>query len=140
MPTPPVNTQGPVKPGLQGLADYLRRKEIEESREKHPIPDVQTQEETRYLENCEYWAKHLQNVSLEQDIEERKTYAFLFFRLSCTWIAVIVVLLLLQGFGEFWYRNYFHLHKDIVLAAIGATTVNILGILYVVANYLFPKK
>jgi len=27
-----------------------------------------------------------------------------------------------------------------MLAAIGATTVNVLGILYVVANYVFPKK
>jgi hypothetical protein len=27
-----------------------------------------------------------------------------------------------------------------MLAVIGSTTVNVLGILYVVANYLFPKR
>ena len=34
----------------------------------------------------------------------------------------------------------FMLSENIMLAAIGSTTVNVLGILYVVANYLFPKR
>jgi len=34
----------------------------------------------------------------------------------------------------------FKLSDPVMLAVIGSTTVNILGILYVVANYLFPKR
>ena len=80
-------------------------------------------------------------TGLKQDTAERKKYANLFFILSCVWILVITAILLLQGFGSFWYGKYpFKLSEPIVLAAIGSTTVNILGILYIVANYLFPKK
>jgi len=50
----------------------------------------------------------------------------------------VTVLLLLQGFG---LRSWeFKLSDPVMLAVIGSTTVNILGILYVVANYLFPKR
>jgi len=50
----------------------------------------------------------------------------------------VTVLLLLQGFG---LRSWeFKLSDTVMLAVIGSTTVNILGILYVVANYLFPKR
>lgn len=74
--------------------------------------------------------------SLKQDTDERKCYAHRFFCLCCAWLMVICVVLLSQGFN--WH--YFYLEQKIMLAAIGATTVNVLGILYVVANYLFPKR
>ena len=78
---------------------------------------------------------------IEQDIGERKKYATCFFVLACCWIGIITVLLLLQGFKSFWFgRMPFMLSENIMLAAIGSTTVNVLGILYVVANYLFPKR
>ena len=72
-----------------------------------------------------------------QDIEERKKYANYFFRLACSWLFIITTILILQGFDGFYS---FKLQDNIVLAVIGSTTVNILGILYVVANYLFPKR
>jgi hypothetical protein len=40
----------------------------------------------------------------------------------------------LQGFGRT------KLSDTVVLAVIGSTTVNLLGILYIVANDLFPKR
>lgn len=56
-------------------------------------------------------------------------------------MVVITLLLLLQGFGSFWWgRMPFRLETSVLLAAIGATTVNVLGLLYVVAHYLFPKQ
>lgn len=70
-------------------------------------------------------------------MDERKRYARSFFKLTCLWVAVIVSLLLFQGFGGL---IPFKLSDAVLLAAIGTTTVNIIGILYVVANYLFPKK
>ncbi len=94
-------------------------------------------EELIYREN-----RHKVEIDgLSQDIKLRKKYASLFFKLGCTWICVIIVILGFQGFGESgFYGLYFRLDKDVVLAAIGATTVNILGLLYVVAKYLFPKE
>jgi len=79
--------------------------------------------------------------SYQQDTEERKKYALAFFILSCVWIAVITMILLLQGFGSFWFGKLpFKLSEPVILATIGSTTVNIIGILFVVANYLFPKR
>ena len=74
--------------------------------------------------------------SKKQDTGERKSYARRFFYLSCGWIAIIVVVVLLQGFGSWGFK----LSEPVVLALIGSTTINIIGILFVVANYLFPKR
>jgi hypothetical protein len=80
-------------------------------------------------------------AGLTQDTAERKKYALWFFHLSCVWILVITVVLLLQEFGSFWFGKMpFKLSEPVMLAVIGSTTVNVLGILYVVANYLFPKR
>ena len=49
----------------------------------------------------------------------------------------MLALMACEGFGA---RIGFKLSDSIIVAAIGATTVNVLGMLYVVANYLFPKK
>lgn len=53
---------------------------------------------------------------------------------------MISALLVLQGFHGYGEWDSFHLSDVVLLSAIGATTVNILGILYVVAKYLFPPR
>jgi hypothetical protein len=53
------------------------------------------------------------------------------------WVTAIFVLLVLNGFGA---AIYFKLSDSVLLAAIGSTTANILGIFYIVARYLFPKR
>jgi|SRR5579859_5764362 len=102
------------------------------------VPDPQTRQEEDDLEK-EHARAILRGV--KQDIEERKKYARRFFILACFWLAAITVLLVLQGFGSFWFGLMpFKLADTVLLAVIGSTTVNVLGILYVVANYLFPKR
>jgi len=101
---------------------------------KEPDPDTQ-QELERY---------GAQTEGQKQDIKERKKYAQLFFYLSCAWLAAIVVILMLQGFGsqgfDSLWKTPFKLSDSIVLAMIGSTTANVLGILYIVAKYLFPNR
>jgi hypothetical protein len=46
---------------------------------------------------------------------------------------------MLQGFGSLLGMP-FKLSDSIVLAMIGSTTANVLGILYIVAKYLFPNR
>ena len=48
------------------------------------------------------------------------------------------LLLALQGFLSPW--KVFALSDAVILAAIGGTTVNVLGIFIIVVNYLFPKR
>jgi hypothetical protein len=56
--------------------------------------------------------------------------------LTCIWIAGIYALMLLEGFA-YWA---FHLSDSIMLAAIGSTTANIIGVFLIVTRYFFPKK
>lgn len=79
--------------------------------------------------------KRIVNLGLQQDIDERRKYGNRFYGLALTWILIIALTLALQGFGLFSFK----LSEPVLLAVIGSTTVNILGLLYVVANYLFPK-
>jgi hypothetical protein len=74
--------------------------------------------------------------SFAQDTGERKKYAKRIFGLTCIWVVGIYALLLLQGFG---YKG-FHLSDQILLAAIGSTTANIIGVFLIVTRYFFPKK
>ena len=123
----------PKKVAWESLAKIILPREISSN-----LPDEQTQEEQ---EDLEKQRKKTEIKGLDQDIDERKKYARCFFGLACAWIAIIAILLFLQGFGSFWWgRMPFKLTEPVILATIGATTVNILGILYVVANYLFPKR
>jgi hypothetical protein len=86
-------------------------------------------------------ARTLANQAIGQDTEERKKYARRFLYLACAWVVVVATVLLAQGFcSRGCGAVRFALSDAVLLAAIGSTTANIFGILYVVANYLFPKK
>lgn len=96
----------------------------------------------------------LENLSFSSDIAARKVYAERLFRAIAFWILGIFILLLLQGFcdghqntldltvrgNRLVLRPQFHLAETVLLAVIGGTTVNIIGLFYVVTNYLFPTK
>jgi hypothetical protein len=112
-------------------AALTRQKQLVETAPSEP--DKKTKEEERDLENQR---KKTLLVGLGQNIKERKKYAARFFALSCCWIIIITGVVLLDG----WRWSNFWLPDKVVLALIGSTTINILGILYVVAHYLFPKR
>ena len=96
-------------------------------------PDSKTLEESEDLEKQH---KKTEIEGLSQDIAERKRYALFFFVLACAWVVIITGLVFCQGVSAWGFK----LSEPVVLALIGSTTVNILGIMYVVANYLFPKR
>lgn len=99
--------------------------------DSQPSPNFEA--ERRYLENEK---SRIELGGLRQDIRARKIYAALFFALACAWVVVISVLLFFQGFGA--GSLDFRLSYSVLLAAIGSTTADIIGVVYVVANYLFP--
>ncbi len=73
--------------------------------------------------------------SRKQDIGERKRYAKAVFLLICTWLLALFLVLGLQGFKT----GGFSLSDSVLLALVGGTTVNVIGIFIVVVSYLFPK-
>lgn len=99
-------------------------------------PDLKTK-----LEKNEIELDHLkaQVENFRQDMGERKKYAKYIFLLTCAWVLAVYILLLFQGFGR--YGEYtFHLTDSIVLAAIGSTTANIVGVFLIVTRYFFPSS
>lgn len=115
----------------QGLSlDSISSAAVEKVPEE---PDAETALEEGSVDDARGLAE-LQ--SFIQDTGERKAHAKKIFYLTCAWVTGIYVLLLLDGFG--WWR--FHLPDPIMLAAIGSTTANIIGVFLIVARYFFPKK
>ncbi len=80
--------------------------------------------------------KNAELASFRQDTSERKRYAKNIFSLTCLWVGGIYFLLLLQGFN---YGGFF-LSDKVVIASIGSTTANIIGVFLIVTRYFFPKK
>ena len=88
---------------------------------------------------------------LKQDREERAKYAGKLFRLICAWLASVYLILLCNGIEyeevyfkekssletEVVYKLDFNLSEPVLLALIGGTTINVLGLFVIVANYLF---
>ncbi len=95
-------------------------------------PDTETTEEIESLESAH---KRAIIAGLRQDIGERKIYARRIFILICAWLGAVFLVLVGQGIGY-----HFSLSQTIILALIGSTTVDVLGLFYIVAHYLFPTR
>jgi len=73
---------------------------------------------------------------VQQDINERKKYAGRSFWLVTIWLALIGVIVSLQGFKVCG----FELPTSVLLTLIGSTTGSVLGIFLIVSRYLFPRR
>lgn len=69
-----------------------------------------------------------------QDRTERLKYATASFRLVRGWLIVVGLVVFAQGF----HSRGFDLSGPVMIALLGSTTASVLGIFYIVANYLFP--
>lgn len=76
---------------------------------------------------------------LEQDIGLRKQFAWYIFYLIVAWLAAAFLVLAFQGFSISICGHFFKLSDSVLLALIGGTTVNVLGIFVIVVRYLFPQ-
>jgi len=79
----------------------------------------------------------LEHKQRQQDMNERKKYAFRVFLLLALWLALLFVLLFVQGWQS---TTGFDLSDNVLIALITGTTVNVIGVFVVVMNYLFPKR
>ena|SRR5438067_2284485 len=81
------------------------------------------------------------NKELQQNTEQRKSYATRLFCVMVGWLAVVAYVILAQGFGVGFHEyGRFHLADGVVIALITTTTATVIGVFLTVANYLFPKR
>jgi hypothetical protein len=77
----------------------------------------------------------LENRATALDTGHRDRWARRLFPLCAGWLLAVVAVLTFQGFN-LWG---FHLDNSVLIAFIGTTTADVLGLGYIVVNYLFPK-
>jgi hypothetical protein len=123
----PVN----VPPAAAGSAsrNELYREELE-SYDQFSPEDARAEE--RQIRKA-FLARELDQI--DDLVKQRKIFANKIFWLLVVWLIATGAILLLQGF-KFWG---FQLEPKAILALIGGTTLNVIGIFAVVANFLFPK-
>lgn len=68
----------------------------------------------------------------QQARKQREKYASRIFWLICAWLTSVFSLLVAQG------STGYYIAPSILITYIGATTANVLGIFWLVANDLFP--
>ena len=78
------------------------------------------------------------NDSQKQDREQRKLVAENIYKLVVGWLCSLLVLICAAATKGF--TQSFWLSEKTLLLLIGGTTVDVFGLFYVVANYLFPKQ
>jgi hypothetical protein len=98
-------------------------------------PDDKALEEEMVFERAK---KGVELDSLKQDLAERKSYAKYIFILICAWLGAMFLLLAIQG--ALSPHHWFGLSDGVLVAVIGGTTINVLGIFIIVVKYLFPKR
>ena len=104
--------------------------------EINSIPPNQTEDEAFRAQKLR--EGDLRIDQLEQDLKERKHYAAKIYRLIALWLGSLGVILLLQGVKL--PIAFFTLSDSVLLALIGGTTANVLGMFFIVLKYLFPQQ
>ncbi len=102
------------------------------------LSDVPKTPTPAYEEELGIYEKKERIRGLSQDIDERKIYAKKTFRLVSFWISGVFLLLILCGLKLPYF--VFELPESLLLAVIGGTTLNILGVFIFVMKYLFELK
>ena len=80
----------------------------------------------------------------------RQKYAKNIYRLTYIWLIFIGIVVLLTGIGDLhiviekWSLEFslidFELSDNVLIAFITTTTINVIGIIYIVARWLFPNR
>lgn len=105
------------------------------------VPDVPQPIETEHLydlevEDVEHEKAVLANEAFRQDMHHRARWGSRVFWLLVGWLVAVVIVMAFQGLHPWGFK----LDDSVVITFITTTTVNVLSLGYIVANYLFPKK
>src|ERR1700682_570393 len=78
--------------------------------------------------------------SLKQDTALRKKFARRISLLVIAWLFVVFLMLGSNIFAVTISNHSFRLSYNVLLALVGSTTANVLGIFVIVIHYLFPDR
>ncbi len=78
--------------------------------------------------------QQLELRTLKEDIGHRKTYSQSIFNLVRVWLIAVFGAIALDGAG------WIEISDGVLIALIGGTTINVVGLFAIVARYFFPKR
>jgi len=122
------------------LPDISELSQIAVGSQPPSLPDIQTAQEEEDLVKTAYALRlkrlKILNDGLRQDRKERRKYAERIFLLIVGWVFAILFIIIFKGFGSYYG---FELSDKVLITLIGGTTISVLGIFVIVANYLFKQ-
>ena len=77
----------------------------------------------------------LEIADKEQILAERSRYSKKILKMTSWWLASMIIITILQGFGV--SLGFFSLSKTVLSILVGSTTLGILGIIKIIVQYLF---
>ena len=122
----------------------------QDARVKEELADIQRDHVQHKTAHWKEMAA-LRRGSYQQDIAERKNYATKIFWLVTVWLVLVFLLLVASGIrqmpfvfvGGYPVPNLlalrFELSDKVLLGIVTGTTVDVIGLFAIVANYLFYK-
>jgi len=78
--------------------------------------------------------------SNKQDTKLRGQFTKRIFLLILVWLSTVLGIVIFQAFKVTISAHSFFLSDKILLALIGSTTANVLGVFVIVVHYLFPES
>lgn len=140
-PQPPPD--GPRTPG--DLLSFLitgARRQIEQVRQD----DEQAKQEARAIKAAGASAQQTQATmaqlhqqSFAQDIKLRKVFAYSILAVVVCWMAGVLLLVGGTRVTVLGLSAEVHLADNVAMTLLGTTSLNVIGLLFVVARYLFPQ-
>ncbi len=107
-----------------------------------PVDETAKLEEDEFVAEAKQLELDRQKADLEsriQDTKLRGRFTRRIFVLIVVWLVVVLVILLFEGFHATVRAHNFQLSDNVLLALIGSTTANVLGVFIIVVHYLFPE-
>jgi hypothetical protein len=81
----------------------------------------------------------LENISLAQNTSLRRQYARNIFTMVAVWLAFVASTITASGLRGYPYFA-FGLSDGVLIALMTTATATVVGVLLIVANYLFPRS
>jgi uncharacterized membrane protein len=103
------------------------------------VADEFTKEELRHLRRShdeEIAASELERRIRETELDERKKFARSSFRLTISWLIIVLLVLMIAGFKPY----QFYLPEKVLITLVGSTTINVIALAAIVLRYLFRNQ
>lgn len=103
------------------------------------VKRISDQESNQY----EHQKQELELAGGRYELEARKRFGTWIFVLVAMWIAAVMVIVILAGYSEtkiFGEVPGPKVPDGVLIALISGMSVNVIGLLAIVINYLFPKR